>query len=132
MNRPGHAGCGEQQHRQVAPGQSGTSRDFAGQRPALVDFAAVNAAALPALEALCARWLPGGRRIGAEWVCGSLSGEGGESCKVRLAGPRRGRWADFATGARGGDVVSLAAAVAGISQAEAARRLVQMLGVELP
>ena len=28
------------------------------------DFAAVNAAALPHLEALCRRWLPGGRRIG--------------------------------------------------------------------
>lgn len=97
-----------------------------------LDFAAVNAAALPMLEAICARWLPGGRRIGPEWVCGSLSGEAGHSCKVRLAGRRRGCWADFATGARGGDVVSLAAAIHGIGQAEAARRLADMLGVTTP
>ena len=44
------------------------------------DFAAVNAAALPHLEALCRRWLPGGRRIGKEWICGSLRGEAGMSC----------------------------------------------------
>jgi hypothetical protein len=54
-----------------------------------IDFGAVNAAALPVLETLCARWLPGGRRIGAEWVCGGLSGGGGRSCKLRLAGARR-------------------------------------------
>lgn len=93
------------------------------------DFARINAAALPVLEHLCARWLPGGRRIGPEWVCGSLQGEPGASCKVRLIGPRRGRWADFATGARGGDAVSLAAAIHGMNQAEAARRLADMLGV---
>jgi len=90
------------------------------------DFAAVNRAALPHLESLCRRWLPGGRRIGAEWVCGSLRGEAGASCKVNL---HNGRWADFATGPRGGDPVSLAAAVAGIGQAEAARSLAQMFGI---
>ena len=33
-----------------------------------LDFSAINAAALPALPALCARWLPGGKRIGREYV----------------------------------------------------------------
>jgi hypothetical protein len=42
---------------------------------------------------------------------------------------RTGRWADFATGDRGGDVVSLAAFLAGISQADAARHLARMLGI---
>jgi putative DNA primase/helicase len=92
------------------------------------DFAAVNRAALPHLEALCLRWLPGGRRIGAEWTCGSLRGDPGRSCKVSL---RTGRWADFATGERGGDVVSLAAAVHRTSQGEAAQRLARMLGLEV-
>ena len=90
-------------------------------------FTAINSAALPRLEALCARWLPGGKRIGAEWTCGSLRGEPGRSCKVNL---RTGRWADFATGERGGDVVSLAAAVHRLPQAEAALRLARMLGLE--
>ena len=39
-----------------------------------------------------------------------------------------GKWADFATGAAGGDVVSLAAYLSGIGQADAARALADMLG----
>ena len=33
-----------------------------------LDFASVNAAALPVLPDLLARWLPDGKRQGAEWV----------------------------------------------------------------
>jgi hypothetical protein len=40
------------------------------------------------------------------------------------------RDADFATGERGGDVVSLCAYLEGCTQGEAARRLAMMLGVE--
>src|ERR1700730_5417116 len=49
------------------------------------------------------------------------------SFKVNL---RTGRWADVATGDRGGDPVSLCAYVEGVSQAEAARRLARMLGLD--
>ena len=38
-------------------------------------------------------------------------------------------WADFATGDKGGDVISLAAFLFGLSQAEAARRIAGMLGL---
>ncbi len=93
-----------------------------------LDFAAINAAALPHLETLCQRWLPGGKRIGLEWTCGSLRGETGTSCKVNL---RTGRWADFASGDKGGDVVSLAAAVHQIGQGEAARNLARMFGIDV-
>jgi putative DNA primase/helicase len=96
------------------------------KRAGRVDFEAVAAAALPVLPALAERWLPGGRREGAEYVCAGLSGGAGRSCKVNLL---TGRWADFATGERGGDAVSLAAAIAGTSQLEAARRLAEMLGL---
>ena len=42
-----------------------------------------------------------------------------------------GRWADFALpDARGGDPISLAAYLAGLSQTEAARNLAEMLRVE--
>lgn len=95
---------------------------------AAIDFAAINRAALPHLETLCHRWLPGGKRIGKEWTCGSLRGEAGASCKVNI---RTGRWCDFATGDRGGDVVSLAAAIHRIGQGEAARKLAEMLGIEV-
>jgi putative DNA primase/helicase len=92
-----------------------------------VDFEAVNRAALARLPALLAHLLPGGRRIGREWVCGNLRGEPGRSCRVNLA---TGRWADFATGERGGDPVSLYAAILRARQSEAARRLAELLGVE--
>jgi hypothetical protein len=41
-----------------------------------------------------------------------------------------GRWADFATGDKGGDAVSLAAYLFHLSQGEAARRVGRMLGVD--
>jgi len=91
-----------------------------------LDIAEVARAALPHLPELCRRWLPGGKQRGHEWICGSLAGEAGESCKVNL---RTGRWADFAAGAKGGDAVSLAAAVHRLSQIDAARRVAQMLGM---
>jgi hypothetical protein len=94
------------------------------------DFAAVNGAARGRLPEVLARLLPGGRAIGAAWHAGSLAGEAGSSLRVRLHGARAGAWCDFATGERGGDPVSLAAAVARVSQAEAARRLARMLGLE--
>ena len=52
----------------------------------------------------------------------------GMSCKVNL---RTGRWSDFASGEKGGDPVSLAAAVHRIGQAEAARNLARMLGLDV-
>jgi putative DNA primase/helicase len=92
-----------------------------------LDFPGIARAALPHLETICARWLPGGRRIGQEWTCGSLAGEAGESCKVNL---RTGKWCDFASGEKGGDAIALAAAIHNLKPAEAARNLARMLGME--
>jgi hypothetical protein len=47
------------------------------------------------------------------------------SFKVNL---NTGRWADFATGDRGGDLISLLAYLQGVSQTEAARLLARELG----
>jgi putative DNA primase/helicase len=92
-----------------------------------LSIAAVAHAALPHLLELCRRWLPGGRIAGREWICGSLRGEAGGSCKVNIV---TGRWSDFATGEKGGDVVSLAAAIHRLTQREAAIRIAQMIGME--
>lgn len=94
-----------------------------------IDFAAINAAALAHLPALLEQWLPEGRRHGREYVAHNPT-----RIDRRLGSFRvnvvSGRWCDFATGDRGGDVVSLAAYLAGIGQADAARRLADMLGIE--
>src|SRR5712691_2667332 len=93
-----------------------------------VDFAAVNRAALGCLPDILARWLPGGRIEGREYVVRNPKRRDRRpgSFKVNLA---TGRWADFATGDKGGDPISLAAYLAGCSQVEAARRVAVMLGL---
>ncbi|HEV2604070.1 MAG TPA: hypothetical protein VGU24_10465 [Microvirga sp.] len=95
-----------------------------------IDFAAVNRTATGTLPALLQRWLPNGRRKGREWVaCNPKRADRTPgSFKVNLL---TGRWADFATGDRGGDVVSLAAYLFDLSQGQAAQRLAQMLGLVL-
>jgi hypothetical protein len=95
---------------------------------AQIDFRRVNNAALSVLPSLLIRWLPDGRRMGNEWVARNprRADRNLGSFRVNMA---TGRWADFATDDRGGDVVSLAAYLASTGQAEAARSLADMLGV---
>ena len=93
-----------------------------------VDFEAVNRAALAKLPLLLGRWLPGGQRQGPEYVARNPTRPDRRpgSFKVNLT---TGRWADFASGDKGGDPVSLAAYLFGLRQGEAARRLAAMLEV---
>jgi putative DNA primase/helicase len=86
----------------------------------MIDFTRINAAALGCFESLLCEWLPGGKRRGGEFICGDLAGNAGGSLSVNL---RTGLWADFSGDARGGDPVSLLAAIRNCSQAEAAREL---------
>lgn len=92
------------------------------------DFAAVNRAALAALPAVLSRILPDGRGVAGEYI--ALNPRRADkrlgSFKVNL---RSGKWADFATGDKGGDPVSLVAYVENVSQSEAARLLSRMLGL---
>lgn len=85
-----------------------------------IDFVGLNAYLLGNAEALVAAWLPGGKRVGHEYVCGSLSGGAGRSCSINL---NSGAWADFQSGEAGGDLVSLYAAIHGMKQHEAALEL---------
>jgi len=94
-----------------------------------INFAEINRVALAAFPAVLARVLPGGKRVGAEIV--ALNPRRADrrlgSFKINRY---NGRWADFATGDKGGDPVSLCAYVEGVSQSEAARRLARMLGLD--
>ncbi len=93
-----------------------------------INFEVINRAALARLPELCARWLPDGHRHGREFVARNSrrADRRAGSFSVNLV---TGRWADFAIDARGGDPVSLAAYLSGLSQVEAARSLADMLGV---
>ena len=93
----------------------------------MIDFDQVNSAAIAVFPELVAQWLPGGVRKGSEWVVGDLTGAKGRSLSVNL---RTAKWADFSGGAKGGDPVSLYAAIhyAG-NRVEAARELGKLLGI---
>ena len=92
------------------------------------DFASINNAALAVLPTLLARWAPGGVARGAEYV--ALNPRRADNRPGSFSiNMRTGRWADFATGDKGGDIVSLAAYLSGTGQADAARALADMLGV---
>lgn len=96
-----------------------------------LNFAQINMAAMAVLPALLARWLPDGKRVGREYVARNptRADRSPGSFKVVLTGGRAGSWADFATGDRGGDAVSLGAYLFNMSQGDAARALADMLGV---
>ncbi len=93
-----------------------------------LDFGAINRAGLASLPALLRRWLPDGYLVGREYIARNPrradKRPGSFSINVKS-----GTWADFATDDAGGDVVSLAAYLSGTGQAEAARALVNMLGL---
>ena len=91
-------------------------------------FAEVNAAARPLMATLCAQWLPDGRRVGQEFIARNPTRADNRpgSFKINLAS---GLWADFATGDKGGDPISLYAYINGLSQIAAARALASDLGV---
>jgi hypothetical protein len=95
-----------------------------------IAFDRINEAGLANVMSILQRWLPGGRIEGAEYTARNprRADRRHGSFKVNI---RTGKWSDFATGDRGGDLVSLAAYLAGISQGEAGRRMGGMLGVEI-
>ena len=69
-------------------------------------------------EHLCRDLLPGGRKEGPEWRCGSVQGEAGKSLGVHLGGAKAGIWSDFATG-ESGDLLDLIQAYHGLDKAGA-------------
>ncbi|MBI1396938.1 MAG: hypothetical protein GC151_13250 [Betaproteobacteria bacterium] len=96
-------------------------------RPKL-DIVSIAKAALDHARALLPSWLPGGKWDGIEWRCGDLAGNPGKSCAVNS---ESGRWSDFASNESGGDLVSLYAAIHGVSQIEAARDVATLIGFPL-
>ena len=99
------------------------------RRASKLDFEAINCAALAAFPAVLRRLLPNGKTLGREFV--ALNPRRAD-CSLGSFKVNRynGRWADFATGERGGDPISLVAYLAGVSQGEAARLLANMLGID--
>ena len=78
------------------------------QRNRLVEIGDVARMLNARADQLARDLLPGGKRIGAEWVCGGFHGEPGTRLSVRIRGAKTGVWSNFATGAAG-DALDLVA-----------------------
>jgi hypothetical protein len=96
--------------------------------PRSIPFDAINRAALPVLPLILHRLAPGGTIRAHEWEGRNprRADRKPGSFKVNV---RTGRWADFSTGDKGGDPVSLVAYLSGLPMGEACLRLADMLGV---
>jgi hypothetical protein len=72
--------------------------------------------------------LPQGRRMGREWVAlnPTRSDRSLGSFRINMT---TGAWADFATGDKGGDLISLSSYLYGMSQYEAAQYVQRLAGV---
>jgi hypothetical protein len=95
----------------------------------MIDFDKINHEALASFPAVLARILPGGKTFGREFVALNPRRADRRAGSFRI-NRYNGRWADFATGDKGGDPVSLVAYVVGVSQADAAKLLARMLGID--
>jgi hypothetical protein len=93
-----------------------------------IDFERINRVALLALPVLLRRWLPDGRLHGREFIARNptRNDRHAGSFSINVA---TGAWADFATGDKGGDVVSLFAYLRGVRQGDAASELARLLGI---
>jgi hypothetical protein len=96
--------------------------------PCAIDFAAIGAAALKHSDVLLGRWLPDGDRLGDEWIAKNPKriDQTAGSFSINVI---TGRWADFATSDKGGDLIDLAAFLFDLSQADAARHVAGEIGM---
>lgn len=92
-----------------------------------IDFKQLADAALMHAKTLVPDWLPAGRLEGHEWRAGNVRGDPGKSLAVNL---NTGVWADFSSGEKGADLISLYAAIfTGNNQGKAARELADRLNI---
>jgi hypothetical protein len=78
---------------------------------------------------LLAEWFPNGRIIGHEFKVGNITGDPGESLSINL---NTGKWADFAAGISGHDLIDVRAAMKhATDRTTAAREMGLMLGIKM-
>ena len=98
----------------------------------MTDITAKEVAAKLAADAEgVAKKLLGGGKIKRDELCASsVQGGEGDSLKVKIRGPKAGRWADFASDSDHGDLLDLWAASRGLSIAEAFAEACDYLGIQ--
>lgn len=95
-----------------------------------LDFRAINNAAMAVTYAILHRLLPDGRVRAGEFVARNPRRADAHPGSFRI-NLQSGLWSDFATGDKGGDLISYVAYIENIKQAEAATLIARMLGIEV-
>ena len=91
-----------------------------------LDFDEINAKLNGNIESLCHSWLAGGKIKGGQYRIGGIDGSIGSSMSINL---RTGQWYDHATEDKGGDLISLYAAINNLTQIESAKELQSELNI---
>ena len=73
-----------------------------------IDFPSLAEKLLADAPALLREWFPAGKVTGREFKIGNVEGDAGESLCVNID---TGKWADFSGSNKGGDLISLYAAI---------------------
>lgn len=92
-----------------------------------IDYGHVKQKTMPHVLSLLNRVLPGGRIRGQEYIALNPRRYDRTPDSFRF-NTRTGRWQDFSTKDKGGDIISLWAYVRGISQSSAAREILAIVG----
>ena len=102
--------------------------DYRGMGPSIAEIADQLGARA---EEFCRDRLPDGARTGNYWQCGDYGGGAGRSLVVRLTGPRRGKWTDYAASGREafGDLIDIIELQDGVDKGEAVKRAKDWLGM---
>lgn len=91
-----------------------------------IDFGLIKSVAQANAETVLHRWLPGGKTVRGEYLCGSLLGGKGESCSTNIS---TGVGSDFASGEAWGDLIDLVAQRERVTMGEAATMLAEFLNI---
>lgn len=83
-------------------------------------------------EEFVPKLLPKGKLVGDEWAVGSVTGDEGDSLKIKLRGERAGLFKDFASDSRGGDLLDLICAHRGVTLKDAMKEACEFLDIKRP
>jgi hypothetical protein len=96
---------------------------------AAIPFDQIRDVSLAQAGSLLRGWFPNGRVIGREFKVGNIAGDPGESLSINLD---TGKWADFAAGISGFDLIDVRAAMKhSADRTAAAREIGPMLGIAM-
>jgi putative DNA primase/helicase len=93
-----------------------------------IDFARIARVALDASDRLLARWLPDGRKVNGEWQAKNPTRDDRHAGSFSVS-ITKGAWSDFATGDKGGDLISLYAYLHSLSMVDAAKEVADQLNI---